>query len=67
MKIFFLILYIYFVIRFVLIMEYTINLKVLKPFAKAFQTVLNFALDVCDILKKCIFVCLFKNTVKNEK
>lgn len=48
-------------------MEYTINLKVLKPFAKAFQTVLNFALDVCDILKKCIFVCLFKNTVKNEK
>ena len=55
------------IIRFVLIMEYTINLKVLKPFAKAFQTVLNFALDVCDILKKCIFVCLFKNTVKNEK
>lgn len=48
-------------------MEYTINLKVLKPFAKAFQTVLNFALDVCDILKKCIFVCLIKNTVKNEK
>ena len=43
--------YIYFVIRFVLIMECTINLKVLKPFAKAFQTVLNFALNVCDILK----------------
>ena len=48
-------------------MEFAINLKVLKPFAKAFQTVLNFASDVYDILKKCIFVCLFKNTVKNEK
>lgn len=32
-------------------MECTINLKVLKPFAKAFQTVLNFALDACYILK----------------
>ena len=43
--------YIYFVIQLVCIMEFAINLKVLKPFAKAFQTVLNFALDVCDILK----------------
>ena len=58
MKIFFLILYIYFVIPFVRIIENTINLKVLKPFAKAFQTVLNFVLEVCNMLKKCTFVYL---------